>query len=108
VTKPHAFHARLFHALAHPTRIAIVEALRQGPVSASALLGLVPGDAAHVSTHLTVLREQRLVRISRDAVEPRYVLTHRVLLELIALTEKALAEGVGQDAALSADRGDDR
>lgn len=102
---PHAFHARLFHALAHPTRIAIVEALRQGPVSASALLGLVPGDAGHVSTHLTVLREQRLVHISKEGVEPHYVLSHRVVLDLLVLADTVRAEDLGDDAPRGADRG---
>jgi DNA-binding transcriptional ArsR family regulator len=32
------FKAEIFHALAHPTRIAIVEALREGELSAGQLI----------------------------------------------------------------------
>ena len=55
------FKAQIFQALAHPTRIAIVEALRDGELTAGALLTLLGGEQSNLSQHLAVLRAKQLV-----------------------------------------------
>lgn len=52
---------RLFHALADPTRRAIVGRLSLGPASASALAGPLDITVTAVGQHLRVLEESRLV-----------------------------------------------
>lgn len=60
------FKADIFQALAHPTRIAILELLADGELSAGALIEKLNMEQANVSQHLSVLRAKHLV-INRKA-----------------------------------------
>jgi DNA-binding transcriptional ArsR family regulator len=60
------FKAEFFQALAHPTRIAIVEQLRDGELSAGALIERLGVEQANASQHLTVLRNKHIV-VNRKA-----------------------------------------
>jgi ArsR family transcriptional regulator len=55
------FKADIFQALAHPTRIAILELLSGGELSAGALIEKLGMEQANVSQHLAVLRTKQLV-----------------------------------------------
>ena len=55
------FKADLFQALAHPTRIAIVEQLREGELSAGALIERLGIEQANASQHLAVLRAKNIL-----------------------------------------------
>src|SRR5882757_8412978 len=55
------FKADIFQALSHPTRIAILEFLNQGELSAGALIEKLEMGQAKVSQHLAILRAKRLV-----------------------------------------------
>ena len=55
------FKADIFQALAHPTRIAIVELLRDGEVSAGVIFAQLGVEQANASQHLAVLRAKRIV-----------------------------------------------
>lgn len=60
------FKADFFQALAHPTRIAIVEQLRTGELSAGTLIERLGVEQANASQHLAVLRAKNIV-VSRKA-----------------------------------------
>jgi DNA-binding transcriptional ArsR family regulator len=60
------FKAEFFKALAHPTRIAIVEMIREGELSAGALIERLGLEQANASQHLAVMRTKQIV-ISRKA-----------------------------------------
>jgi ArsR family transcriptional regulator len=60
------FKADFFQALAHPTRIAIVEQLRNGELSTGALIDRLGIEQANASQHLAVLRSKNIV-INRKA-----------------------------------------
>lgn len=62
----HRFKANIFQALAHPTRIAILELLGEGELSAGALMERLVLEQANVSQHLAVLRAKQVV-INRKA-----------------------------------------
>src|SRR5690348_4093428 len=55
------FKADIFQALAHPTRIAILELLEGGEQSAGALQERLGIEQANLSQHLAVLRAKQLV-----------------------------------------------
>jgi ArsR family transcriptional regulator len=55
------FKAEVFQALSHPTRIHIVECLRDGERAVSAILERIGVEAANMSQHLAVLRSKQLV-----------------------------------------------
>lgn len=60
------FKSDIFQALAHPTRIAIIELLGKGELSAGDLIAKLGMEQANVSQHLTVLRSKQLV-VNRKA-----------------------------------------
>lgn len=60
------FKAEVFQALAHPTRIAIVEQLREGELSAGALMERLGLEQANASQHLAILRAKRIL-VNRKA-----------------------------------------
>jgi ArsR family transcriptional regulator len=60
------FKAEFFQALSHPTRIAIIEQLRDGELSAGALIERLGVEQANASQHLAVLRNKHIV-VNRKA-----------------------------------------
>lgn len=58
--------ARLFHALADPTRVRIVEKLRHGERCVCDLTDVLDAAQSRLSFHLRVLKEAGLVRDRRD------------------------------------------
>jgi len=55
------FKSEIFQALAHPTRIAIVETLREGERSAGELIDILDLEQANASQHLAILRTKHVV-----------------------------------------------
>jgi ArsR family transcriptional regulator len=60
------FKAEVFRALAHPTRVAIVEQLRRGERSVGELCQQLGLEQANASQHLAVLRGKYLVQTRKD------------------------------------------
>ena len=57
---------QVFHALADPTRRAIVERLTRGPASVSELAAPMAMSLAAVMQHIQVLEESRLLRTEKQ------------------------------------------
>jgi ArsR family transcriptional regulator len=79
------FKAQLFQALAHPTRIAIVEALRDGEVASGALLDQLQVEQANLSQHLAVLRARQVVVNRKVGNQVFYAVRDPVLIEVLDL-----------------------
>lgn len=67
-------HAHLCKALAHPTRLLIIDELRDGPRSVSELVERIGLRQSNLSQHLGILRDQRLVIARRDGQTVYYSL----------------------------------
>jgi len=79
------FKAELFRALAHPTRIAIVEALAGGEQAAGSLIDHLGLEQANVSQHLAVLRAGQVVSTRRSGNQIFYALRDPVLADVLGL-----------------------
>jgi DNA-binding transcriptional ArsR family regulator len=55
------FKSEIFQALANPTRIAIVEVLRDGEMSTGKLIEKLGIEQANASQHLSILRAKQIV-----------------------------------------------
>lgn len=77
------FKANLFSALAHPTRIAIVEMLREGELSAGAILDRLFLEQANVSQHLSILRARHIVTNRKEGNQVFYSLKDPLLLKVL-------------------------
>jgi DNA-binding transcriptional ArsR family regulator len=87
--------AAIFQALGHPTRIAILELLEAGELSAGALIKeLSRGDQAaaqaNVSQHLAVLRSQQVVKTRKSGNQVFYAVRDPVILEVLVLLRRYL------------------
>jgi DNA-binding transcriptional ArsR family regulator len=65
---------RIYRAIADPTRRAILDKLRSGPVPVNAIAEGFRQSRPAVSRHLRVLRSARLVSVRRSGREHRYYL----------------------------------
>jgi DNA-binding transcriptional ArsR family regulator len=82
------FKAQIFQALAHPTRIAIVDALRDGEMTAGALMASLQLEQANASQHLAVLRAKQVVVNRRAGNQVYYSLRDPVLLDVLDLLRR--------------------
>ncbi len=83
------FKAGVFQALAHPTRIAIVELLRdEREVSVSRIHEHLDLEQANVSQHLAVLRSKHLVTTRKDGNQVFYSLRDPVLGKVLDLMKR--------------------
>jgi|SRR5690606_18902775 len=82
------FKAQLFQALAHPTRIAVLEHLRDGELTAGALQERLRIEQANLSQHLGVLRTRQIVTARKAGNQVFYSLRDPVLIEILDLLKR--------------------
>jgi DNA-binding transcriptional ArsR family regulator len=83
-------HAHLCKALAHPTRLLIIDELRDGPRSVSDLVERIGLKQSNLSQHLAILRDQRLVIARRDGQVVYYSLRDRRVTQAFDLLRQVL------------------
>jgi ArsR family transcriptional regulator len=93
------FKAEVFQVLGHPTRIHIVEVLRNGELAVSAILEQIGVEPANLSQHLSVLRSRRLVTNRKEGNQVLYALRDPLLVEVLETMrryfQKHLEEAMG-------------
>ena len=94
------FKAQVFQALAHPTRIAIVEALRDGEVGAGALVADLQVEAANLSQHLAVLRAKQIVVSRQTGNQVYYSLRNPGLIQVLDLLKQYFNEHLAEAVAM--------
>jgi DNA-binding transcriptional ArsR family regulator len=82
--------AGIFQALGHPTRIAILELLDRGELSAGALIKDLGMEQANVSQHLAVLRAQQIVVTRKAGNQVFYSVRDPVILKVLTLLRRYL------------------
>jgi ArsR family transcriptional regulator len=84
MTEPlHHFKAEFFKALAHPTRIRILERLRDGEGTVGELQRVLGLDQSAVSQQLAVLRRQAIVEAEKQGAMVRYRVRDETLFQLL-------------------------
>jgi DNA-binding transcriptional ArsR family regulator len=94
------FKAQLFQALAHPTRIALVEALQDGERSAGALIAQLGLEQANASQHLAILRARHVVTTRRAGNQIYYTLRDPVLADVLALLRRYFYAHLAETATM--------
>jgi ArsR family transcriptional regulator len=82
--------AGIFQALGHPTRIAILELLERGEVSAGTLIEELGMEQANISQHLAVLRAKQIVVNRKAGNQVFYSVRDPVILKVLALMRRYL------------------
>lgn len=82
------FKADIFQALGHPTRLAIIENLEQGELSAGELQEKLNVEQANLSQHLAVLRTKQLVVNRKAGNQVFYSVRDPIILKVLALMRR--------------------
>lgn len=82
------FKADFFQALAHPTRIAIVEQLRGGELSAGTLMERLAIEQANVSQHLAVLRAKNILVNRKAGNQVFYSVRDPLIIDVLDLMRR--------------------
>ena len=82
------FKAEILQALAHPTRIAIIETLRDGEHSAGHLIDILELEPANASQHFAVLRNKLIVTNRKEGNQVFYSLRDRDILKIFDVLKK--------------------
>lgn len=82
------FKAEIFQALAHPTRIAILELLRDGELPAGKLIEKLGLEQANASQHLAVLRSKQIVANRKEGNQVFYSLRNPALKDVLEIMRR--------------------
>jgi ArsR family transcriptional regulator len=93
--------SKVMKALAHPTRLFIVDELSRGERCVCDLTEKIGADVSTVSKHLSVLKGAGIVRDDRRGVQVFYRLRVPCILNFFGCVEAVLEE-VGRESASAA------
>lgn len=82
------FKASIFQALAHPTRIAIIEQLRDGELSAGEIGERIGLEQANASQHFAVLRAKHIVVARKEGNQVFYSVRDPLLIEVLDIMRR--------------------
>lgn len=88
--------AGVMKALAHPTRLCIVDELSRGERCVSELTEMIGDDVSTVSRHLSVLKNVRIVSGEKRGSEVYYSLRMRCVLGFFECVEEVLRDSTGR------------
>ena len=102
------YKASIFQALSHPTRIAILEVLRDGELSAGTIQEKLGLEQANLSQHLAILRSHQIVVNRKEGNQVFYSLRNKVLLKVLDMMRQYfqanLSEAVQMLGEIKAER----
>ena len=94
------FKAEIFQALAHPTRIAILEQFRDGEITAGAFAERLGLEQANLSQHLSVLRARQILVTRKVGNQVFYSVRDRLILDVLALMRRYFHKHVSESMEL--------
>ena len=83
----HLYKAEFFKALGHSVRLAILDALREGPLSVTELQAVIQADQSILSQHLAKLRVMKFVSSRREKTTIYYDVPDREVYQFLDLAK---------------------
>jgi len=95
------FKADIFQSLAHPTRITIIERLRdEGELPAGMIIERLGVEQANASQHLAVLRNKQIVTTRKEGNQVFYSLRDPLLGEVLDLMRRYFQQHLAESMAM--------
>ena len=94
------FKAEIFQALAHPTRIAILEQLKDGELTAGSFVERLGLEQANLSQHLAVMRARQIFVTRKAGNQVFYSVRDPLMFEILALMRRYFHKQVGDSMAM--------
>jgi DNA-binding transcriptional ArsR family regulator len=82
------FKASIFQALGHPTRIAMIEVLRDGELPAGVIIERLGIEQANASQHLSILRLKHIVTSRKEGSQVFYSVRDPLLIEVLDIMRR--------------------
>ncbi len=86
------FHAEFCKTFSNPKRLWILDLLKSGEMTVSALTEKLGVPKANVSQHLTVMRMLRILKARRDGTNIYYRIANTKITQACSLMQAALAQ----------------
>ena len=84
----------ILKALAHPSRLLIVEKLSEKPYCVCELTAMIGADTSTVSKHLSILRNAGIISDRKQGTSVYYSLEAPCLLRLLACAESVIEKNL--------------
>ena len=94
------FKAEIFQALAHPTRIAILDLLRDGELTVGTFAEHLNLEQANLSQHLAVLRAKQIVTTRKVGNQVFYSVRDPLIWKILDLMLRYFQKQVGESMAI--------
>ena len=94
------FKSEIFQALAHPTRIAIIDLLRGGQMPVSAFVEQLELEQANLSQHLALLRARQIVVARKAGNQVFYSVRDPLIWKMLDLMRRYFQKQVGESVAM--------
>ena len=94
------FKAEIFQALGHPTRIAILDLLREGELTVTVFAERLDLEQANLSQHLAVLRAKQMVTARRAGNQVFYSVRDPLIWKVLDLMLRYFQKQVGESMAM--------
>jgi DNA-binding transcriptional ArsR family regulator len=94
------FKAEIFQALAHSTRIAILDQLREGELTVGTFVERLDLEQANLSQHLAVLRARQIVVTRKAGNQVFYSVRDPLIFKMLDLMRRYFQKQVGESMAM--------
>lgn len=91
--------ADVLKAMAHPTRLYILEILAKGERCVCELNELIQADLSTISKHLSLMKQAGLVSDRKEGLKVYYRLVAPCLMNFISCIEKVISQRAQKDLA---------
>lgn len=92
--------AKIFKALGHPSRLLMVDALKNGEKCVCDLQQIVGDDMSTISKHLSVLKEAGIVRTEKRGTSIYYSLALCCLTTFLSCTAEVIEKRVSSQISM--------
>ena len=91
--------ARILKALAHPSRMFIVDKLSEQPHCVCELTAMIGADTSTVSKHLSILRDAGIIADRKQGTTVYYSLEAPCILRFIGCVEQVIEQNIQKQLA---------
>lgn len=93
-------HAEVCKTLSNPVRLRIINELQDGEMTVGALAKKLSVRQAHLSQHLSVLRQRGVVSARKDGVNVYYSIANPKIIKACNLIREVLMEHLQKDQSI--------
>jgi len=95
----------ILKAIAQPTRLKIIELLRDGERCVCEMIPLLNEEQANISKHLSILRQAGVVEFRKEGVSSFYKIKDRRIFKIIGIADDIVRKEILNSAKLAREMG---